>query len=51
MKELSTLELSQLVGGTWTDCEVVIMHGNTADETWTDAMWEDWIVEFEKFCK
>lgn len=50
MKHLSMDELSKMLGGAWSECDKVIMLGNTADETWTDAMWENWLKEFDKHC-
>jgi len=50
MRNLSTSELSKMLGGAWSECDKVIFLGNTADETWTDEMWENWLNEFDKHC-
>jgi hypothetical protein len=50
MRTISTNELSLMLGGTWTECDLVIILGNTIDDSWTDKMIEDWNNLFEKHC-
>lgn len=53
MKELSIEELSQIKGGAyspWTTCDLVIIAGNNADDTWTEEMWDYWESLYRKLC-
>lgn len=50
MKELSTIEMSQLMGGSWSECDKVIILGNTSTDHWTEKMWADWLADYEKHC-
>lgn len=54
MKSLSVQELLNLTGGqeaSWSDCDMVIIAGNHADENWTEEMWENWLEEFDRLCQ
>lgn len=54
MKIISDNALLNLRGGkteAWTACDAVIAMGNSADEHWTNEMWDDWGDLYDKYCK
>ncbi len=52
MKSLSVQELLNLTGGqeaSWSDCDMVIIAGNHAED-WTPEMWDEWLEAFDRLC-
>lgn len=50
MEKISTIELSQVLGGAWSKCEETVMLGNTGNKDWTEEMWKNWIKDYEENC-
>lgn len=50
MEQLSKLELSQILGGALSECDMLIIAANSEGSTWTDQMWDDWNDLYDKHC-